>query len=165
VTAFIAAIFGTGLLISDQFTSESIQVSVSFYELVALTGTVLAGLTVVLIKKLQSTDSTVAIFFAQCLVGLFIVAIPAGLGKETITPAAMAVLLSIGLLATAGQLLLTDSYKYLSVGRGSIVVMSAPVFNCIAGLLFFKEHLTIPMAAGALIMLIASAATLLHGKK
>lgn len=121
----------------------------------------LAGLAVVSIKKLQSTDSTIAIFFAQCLVGAGIVFVPASITTVAVSPGSLGVLLSIGILATAGQLLLTDSFRHLSVATGSILVMTTPVFNCLAGLVFFHEPLSLQTGIGAVIILGSSAGLLL----
>jgi drug/metabolite transporter (DMT)-like permease len=158
--ALLGALSGMFLLLHDSNSTHAIALHTGKYELFAITGTILAGLTIVIIKKLHSTDSTSAIFFAQCLVGICIVAVPASVGTLQISPLRLFVLLMIGILATAGQLMLTRSYRFISISTGSLIVMTGPLFNCLAGLTVFHEALTIPMAIGAVIMLAASATAL-----
>ena len=158
--AFAAALSGLTLLLHNNNSSAAIPLSFGKYELLAIAGTMLAGFTVVLIKKLHDTESTVAIFFAQCLVGVGVVVFPASLGTLRITPGILVILLSVGILATAGQLMLTRSYRHISVSTGSLIIMSGPLFNCLAGLIIFREPFTLPMATGAVIMLGASASAL-----
>ena len=158
--ALAAALIGMMLLLHDRNSSGIIPLSFGRYELLALTGTMLAGLTIVIIKKLHDTESTVAIFFAQCLVGIGVVAFPASVGTLHISPVTLVILLSIGILATTGQLMLTRSYRFISISTGSLIVMSGPLLNCIAGIVIFKEPFTLPMALGSAIMLGASASAL-----
>lgn len=155
--ALAGALGGVALLMVNSSTSGGPRQGIDRYDLIALSGAMLAGLAVVSIKKLQSTDSTVAIFFAQCLVGACIVFVPASITTTALSPGSLVALLSIGILATVGQLLLTDSFRYLSVGTGSILVMTTPVFNTIAGVLLFQELVTITTGIGAVIILASSA--------
>lgn len=155
--AFAGALSGVALLMANSSASGESYRGIDLYDLIALSGSMLAGLAVVSIKKLQSTDSTVAIFFAQCLVGAGIVFIPASITTTAVAPGPLIVLLFIGILATVGQLLLTDSFRYLSVGTGSLLVMTTPVFNSAAGVLLFQEPVSVTMGIGAVIILASSA--------
>lgn len=157
----LGAFAGVVVLMYDPHATGSFISTVSRNDLLALFGSMLAGLTVVSIKKLQSTDSTVAIFFAQCLIGSCIVFVPASVSTMALSPGAIIALLLVGVCATAGQLLLTDSYKYLTVATGSLLVMTTPVFNCIAGLFLFHEPFTFQTGIGALVILGSSAGLLL----
>jgi drug/metabolite transporter (DMT)-like permease len=161
ILALLGALMGVVVLMYDRNAAGGPFSGIDRFELLALFGSLLAGLTVVSIKKLQSTDSTVAIFFAQCLVGAFIVFVPASITASALPPGALAALLLIGILATVGQLLSTDSYRYLSVASGSILVMTTPVLNCIAGLLFFHEPMSLQSGIGAVVILGSSAGLLL----
>ena len=159
--ALCGGLIGALVLMGGGSTAGSVS-GFDRYELLALSGAMLAGLTVVSVKKLQSTDSTVAIFFAQCLIGSMIVVVPGTIGPINLSPAVLILLLSIGILATVGQLLATDSYRYLTVASGSLLVMSAPVFTCVTGITLFHEPLTPAMAAGACIILGSSASILIE---
>jgi drug/metabolite transporter (DMT)-like permease len=156
IIALAGALTGVGVFMYDK-NGGGVLSGISKYDLLAVAGSVLAGLTVVSIKKLQSTDSTVAIFFAQCVVGAGIVFVPAGITAAPLSPLALFGLVIIGVLATTGQLLMTESYRYLTVATGSILVMTAPVFNGIAGLLLFNEPMTLQAGFGAVLILGSSA--------
>jgi drug/metabolite transporter (DMT)-like permease len=160
VLATIAALFGVYLLLLDTRAGMGI-LSVGRYEGIALFGAMLGGLAVVSVKSLQKTDSTPTIFFAQCLVGLWIVLLPATVAPGSITLGASLALVAIGLFATAGQLLSTDSYRYLSVAQGSALIMMSPLLNCIAGMALFHEHLSLQTGIGAGIVMVSTGAALL----
>lgn len=158
--SIIGAFSGVCLLLTDHSGAGHFTLSVGLYEMIALFGALLGGLTVVLVKKLQSTDSTPAIFFAQCLVGLWIVLIPASIDTGSIDLGASLILVAIGVLATVGQLLSTDSYKYLPIATCSALVMVSPLLNCIAGMALFNERLTMQTGIGATIVVLSTAIAL-----
>lgn len=153
--ALTGALIGVIFLMKNQENAGGVLGCIGTIELIALFGTMLAGLTVVSIKKLQSTDSTVAIFFAQCLIGACIVFVPASSHTSMISATSLVILVVMGVLATAGQLLSTNSYKYINVSTGSLIVLTTPVFNAIAGVIFFHETFTMQMALGAIIVMVS----------
>ena len=126
------------------------------FKIIAIAGSVLACLTVVLIKKLQETDSTSSIFFAQSLVGLWVMVVPAGSASLHCGFAGCMLLIMIGVLATLGQLSMTEGYRHVSVSSGSVFVLSAPVINFGAGILLFHEPFSLWSLAGSLIVLFSS---------
>jgi drug/metabolite transporter (DMT)-like permease len=158
------AFIGVMFLMRNPSQAGTILNSLGLNELLAIGGTMLSGLTVVSIKKLQTTDSTVAIFFAQCLIGACIVFVPASTHTAMISSSSLLLLIAMGILATSGQLLLTNGYKYVDVSTGSIIVMTTPVLNTIAGYVFFREALSLQMAVGAVIILV-SLAGLVFGRE
>ncbi len=115
--------------------------SVGRYECLALAGAVLSGISYVVIKRLHATDSTYGIFFSQCVIGLWLMVIPANVVPCAIGYAGGAILLAVGVAATLGQLFMTEGYRYTSVSAGSLLGMLLPVFNIIVGLAFFREPL------------------------
>ncbi len=123
----------------------------------SLGGAVLSGLTVVLVKRLQDTDSTPAIFFAQCLVGFWVIIVPAGSASVHCGIAGGALLVTIGVLATAGQLFSTEGLRYVSVSSGSVCTLCAPVLNACAGALLFHESLSAWAMAGGALVIVSSA--------
>jgi drug/metabolite transporter (DMT)-like permease len=149
------ALVGVIFLMKSPSGPGSMTGTIGFNEVLALIGTMLAGLTVVSIKKLQATDSTVAIFFAQCLIGACVVFVPASSHTGVISYSSLSLLIVMGILATAGQLLSTSSYKYINVSTGSLIIMTTPVFNTIAGVVFFHEKFTAQMVTGGIIVLLS----------
>jgi drug/metabolite transporter (DMT)-like permease len=158
--AIAAAFLGVCLLITDQSNRYERLFAFGWYEAIAVFGALIGGLTVVLVKKLQSTDSTPAIFFAQCLVGLWIVLIPATVDAGPVTVNTSLILVAIGVFATVGQLLSTDSYRYLPIATCSALVMALPLFTCIAGTVLFHERLGVRGYIGAGIVLLSTTVAL-----
>jgi drug/metabolite transporter (DMT)-like permease len=135
------------------------------FEALAIGGTVLAGLSVVLVKQLQETESTSTIYFAQCLVGFWMVIVPAGAAPYSVGYAGVIILVLIGLLAAAGQLIMTEGYRYIPVATASIFVMTAPALNISAGALLFHEQFTMRTAVGSLVVLASCAAVVWSDRK
>ena len=134
------------------------------YMLLAIGGSVLSGLTVVLIKKLQETDSTPAIFFAQCLVGFWVIVIPASSAPLHFGVAGGALLLIIGLLATIGQLFSTEGLRYVSVSNGAVCTLCVPVLNACAGVLLFHEPFSALSIAGGGLVIVSSVLAMQGGR-
>ncbi len=143
------AIFGLYLLCLGKGGGSGGMLSVGRYELLAITGAVLSGVSAVVIKKLHVTDSTYGIFFSQCVIGLWLMIIPANVVPCNIGYVGGAVLLAVGISATIGQLFMTEGYRYTSVSVGSLMCMLLPVFNIFVGLVFFREPLRLSGLVGA----------------
>jgi drug/metabolite transporter (DMT)-like permease len=146
-----------GIYVLTAFNGHGLSQDLSFgkYEIAAVLGAVLAGVTVVIIKRLHDTDSTPAIFFAQCLVGFWMVIIPAVRVQNHIGYTGCIVLLAIGLIAALGQLLMTEGFKYVTATTGALLGMLIPVMNFTLGVLFFGESMTLFAVAGTLMVIAA----------
>jgi drug/metabolite transporter (DMT)-like permease len=161
--SILCSFSGVCLLLADRPGPHAQIFSIGLYDAIAILGALLGGLTVILVKKLQATDSTPSIFFAQCLGGFWIVLIPASVDMGSISLCASFLLVAIGILATVGQLLSTDSYRYLPIATASALVMMLPLFTSIAGIILFHERLGVPGYIGAGIVLVSTVGML--GKK
>jgi drug/metabolite transporter (DMT)-like permease len=136
--------------------TKGMSMGFGFWEAFALAGAMIGGLTVVLVKKLQDTDSTEAIFFSQCLVGFWIMIVPATAAPQNLGYEGCALLLAIGLLAAVGQLVMTEGFRYVSVSSGSVFALLAPVMNVAVGAMLFHEPFPPLSMAGAAILLASS---------
>lgn len=148
----IIALMGVYLIINP-----STITSVSIYEVLALIGALCAGIAIISVRKLQETESSFTIFLAQCMCGIVIAVVPgvnAGLDFTTIT---WIILITIGITATIGQLLMTYAYRYVPATEGSLLNFLVPVFNIILSILIFKEKLTIPTTVGTIVVIICCA--------
>jgi len=125
------------------------------YEVLAVVGAIFSGIAVVSIKRLHETDSTYGIFFAQCVVGIWLMILPANLVSRAIGYSGGMFLLGVGIFATIGQLLMTEGYRYLSVTSGSLLMLLVPLLNFCAGLLIFNEHLSSGAIVGSILILIS----------
>jgi len=162
--ALIFAFFGVVLVLSKGNGFSGLVYGFGTAELIALGGAVLAGLSVVFVKQLQATDNSVTIFFAQCLIGFWLVVIPAGAMPLSIGWTGSIILVLIGLLAAAGQLCMTEGYRYINVSTASMCVMFAPVFNMIAAVALFHEKISAMMCIGSSIVVLSSLSTLKFDK-
>lgn len=160
--AILAALAGIYLLAVKPNSSFSSGYALGKYEMLSVLGAVLAGIAVVLVRHLHLTDSTYAIFFSQCAVGLWLVIIPANLVPLTLGYAGGVLLLCIGISATVAQLLMTESYRYLSVTVGSLLALLVPVLNMFIGVFLFRESLSLRSIIGALIVILACTLVLIQ---
>jgi drug/metabolite transporter (DMT)-like permease len=123
------------------------------WTILSLVGAVSAGAAIVSLKKATATDSSYAIYLAQCLVGFWIVAVPAVRGGQGLSWGTGFLLVAIALAATAAQLLMTWGFGSVPITAGSLLGLLTPVFNVIVGLLFFGETLSgVELAGSALVL-------------
>ncbi len=127
----------------------------SKYEIIALTGSVLSAISVVLVKKLHDTDTSYAIFFAQSILGFWLFIFPANASSHQGEFPVAIILIGLGVVSAIGQLLMTEGYKYVPVSRGSSMHMMVPVINILLGYWFFHETLTLKEIAGAAMVVVA----------
>ena len=161
--AAIAAAFVGIYLLAGNGEAGSLWGAFGKYEMLAVLGAMLAGVAVVLIKKLHDTDSSYAIFFAQCAVGMWLLIVPASVRTCVIGYSGVVVLLGIGVTAAVSQLLMTKGYDYLSVMTGSLLGMLAPALSYLVGMMVFSEAISVRSVVGSVIVL-GSCAVVLSGK-
>ncbi|MBN2181841.1 MAG: DMT family transporter [Sedimentisphaerales bacterium] len=149
IAAILAAFFGIYLLACDNGESSALLNFLGRNELLAVLGAVLGGLALVIVKKLHDTDSSYAIYFAQCAIGLWIVAVPANIVPCSIGFSGGLLLVAIGATATIGQLLSTEAYRYVEISTGSLLGMLVPVLNYIVGVTIFDEFVSWKSVIGA----------------
>ncbi|MBN2591114.1 MAG: DMT family transporter [Sedimentisphaerales bacterium] len=164
IVSVAAAFAGIYLLASDNGNGSSLLGNIGKYELLAILGAMLGGLALVIVKKLHDTDSSYAIYFSQCVIGLWVVALPANIVPCAIGFSGGFLLVAIGVTSTIGQLLSTEGYKYLPVSTGSVLGMLVPVLSYIVGVTLFNETFSISSGLGAIIV-IGSCVAVLIGVK
>jgi drug/metabolite transporter (DMT)-like permease len=155
VLCLFGACCGIGMVVLASGT-KGMALGFGFWEAFALAGAMIGGLTVVLVKKLQDTDSTEAIFFSQCLVGFWIMIVPATAAPQNFGYQGCVLLMAIGLLAAAGQLIMTEGFRYVTVSSGSVITLVAPVLNVVVGAMLFHEPFPPLSIAGAALLLASS---------
>jgi len=134
------------------------------YELLAVLGAMIAGIAVTLIRKLHDTDDSLAIYFSQCAVGIWLVIMPAFSSEGVIGFKGVFILLGIGASVTIGQLLMTEGFKYVPVKTGSLLLMFETVLCYVAGVAIFGEPLTAPCLLGTVLVIGACAVVLIRRK-
>lgn len=164
IGAILTAIAGIYLIAYEEQQGFSLLVF-GKYELLAVLGAVIAGIAVSLIRKLHDTDSSSAIYFSQCVVGMWLVLGPSFSNEGSIGLNGVFILLGIGATVTVGQLLMTEGFKYVPVKTGSLLLMLEPVLCYIAGVAIFSELLTVYSVLGSLLVISACAVVLAGRKK
>jgi drug/metabolite transporter (DMT)-like permease len=161
--AILTALVGVYFVAYDKGQDSTLLVF-GKYELLAVLGAVIAGVAINLIRKLHDTDDSVAIYFSQCVVGMWLVIIPAFRGGTAVGLKAVFILLAMGASITVGQLLMTEGMKYVPVKIGSLLLLLDPVLCYIAGVVIFSEPLTFFCLLGS-VLVVGSCATVLAGRK
>jgi drug/metabolite transporter (DMT)-like permease len=141
IAAILTAMLGIYFIAYDKQMGFSLLVF-GKYELLAVLGAVIAGMAVTMIRKLHDTDNSLAIYFSQCAVGMWLVIVPAFRTAGDVGVKGVFILLGIGCTVTIGQLLMTEGFKYVPVRIGSLLLMLEPVLCYIAGVMMFGEPLT-----------------------
>jgi drug/metabolite transporter (DMT)-like permease len=150
IPAVAAAILGIYFLSVN--SGGGIFAGFGFYEILAVLNGIMAGLSVTIIRKLHRTDSSYSIFWAQCVVGFWLVLMPANTSGSQLGWKEAIILLLIGITAAVGQLLMTASYKYLQVRVGSILGMLEPTLNYFVGVVIFAESFSRNSLLGAVLI-------------
>lgn len=125
---------------------------IGIYELIAIAGSVITGLAVVFVKKLHDSDNSYAIFFSQCIVGFWMFLLPSGATQSQGSLTELLLLVLVGVVATIGQLFMTEGYRYVNVATGSLLQSMVPVFNLLSGWLIFHEQFSTIEMSGAFVI-------------
>ena len=149
------ALVGIYFMTTNGSSVSSLILPMGRFELLAVLGAIFSGIAVVLVKKLHDTDTTYAIFFAQCAIGLWVVIIPANVTSVSIGYSGGAILLCIGIAAATGQLLMTEGYRHVTVVAGSLLGMLVPILNLLVGTLLFHESLSRRGLLGAVVVILS----------
>jgi len=128
---------------------------VTYHDLLALSGGFLAGIAVLVIKRLRETDSSLSIFFSQSVFGLAMILYWTARTPMVFPAVGWVLCLGIGLVATVGQLMMTYAYKHVGGTEGSLLSLLTPVSNTILGVVLFREPLTFRAMVGGAIVLAA----------
>jgi len=142
-----------GLLLLTMGGGKASLAGMGIYELIAIAGSVITGLAVVFVKKLHDSDNSYSIFFSQCIVGFWLFLIPSGATQSVGNLNELLLLVLVGIVATIGQLFMTEGYRYVNVATGSLLQSMVPVFNLLAGWLIFHEHFTNIEMIGAFVII------------
>ena len=148
----LVGLAGLGLF----FAGSAFEGGLTRYEGLALIGAVVAGAAVVLIRVLSRSEHASTIYASQCLWS-FAAGLPLGASPIVDLPVvAVAGLVVASVLVSGGQLALTQSFRALSVAKGSSIQMLMPLATSTGGMLFFGERYATMEWVGALITIAAT---------
>lgn len=148
----IIAVSFAGLILLSIGGGKGSLLGIGIWELIAIAGSVTTGLAVVFVKKLHDSDNSMAIFFSQCIVGFWLFLVPSGATQAKGDLTEILLLVLVGVVATIGQLFMTEGYKHVNVATGSMLQSLVPVFNLLSGWLIFKEKFSTIEIIGAFII-------------
>jgi drug/metabolite transporter (DMT)-like permease len=160
-TAVVTAFVGIYLVMTGNNDTVGFWSGFGVYEVLAVSVGVLGGLVIITIRKLHQTDTSYSIYFSQCAIGFCLAVVPSRFWSASIKSGELLILLSIGVLAAIGQLMMTQSYKHLPVRKGAVLGMLEPLFCYIAGVIIFGEFFSITTAFGSLLIVGSCAAVVL----
>jgi drug/metabolite transporter (DMT)-like permease len=124
----------------------------TFGKLIALNSAVFAGLTVSLIRKLNSYDSTV-IYSSFCLIGTILCFYPFILSPQLPSNTReMSFIFLIIVLSLIGQLLMNIGFKYCKSWEGGVFMSSELIFSTILGILVLHETVGMNFLVGSLLI-------------
>jgi drug/metabolite transporter (DMT)-like permease len=149
---FVVIFISFGGLILLSVGGKGSLAGMGIYELIAIAGSIITGLAVVFVKKLHDSDNSYAIFFSQCIVGFWMFLIPSGTTQAQGNLTELLLLVLVGVVATIGQLFMTEGYRYVNVATGSLLQSMVPVFNLISGWLIFHEQFNTIEMTGAFVI-------------
>lgn len=123
--------------------------------LVTLMGATFAAIAQVFVRKMVATERTSAIvfWFSITSTGLSLITLPYGWVLPTAREAAM--LVGCGFLGGLGQILLTSSYRFADASIVAPFEYSSMLFALGIGYFVFAEVPTVPMLAGAALVIAA----------
>ncbi|PTX96680.1 DMT family transporter [Opitutus sp. ER46] len=146
----VGALLGLALLTNSFARGATIGV----FDVVAIGGAIASAYVIVTIRLLHAEgEHTATIFAAQCVYGLLLCAIPAGMSWAPVTGVSWTLMVLAGLCAAGGQLAMTRAFRDLPVAEGSLLQMLVPLGIAVGGYLFFGEHFTPHELAGAALIL------------
>lgn len=123
--------------------------------LLGITGAFCAGSAYTMIRQMRLTDSPSSIVFYFCL-SSSLVSLPIMLSNFVMPNGVEFLQLClIGIMALAGQLTMTNAYRYAPASQLSIYTYLNIVFSSIWGFLFYKESLTLSFLVGAGLIIFA----------
>ncbi len=151
----VCALAGTILL---TYQPELHMLRLDLWTLLAFAGSVLGGFAIVCVKRLTRTDSNSSILMSQCLIGFWLVVVPANFTPMQSGLWGIVILLAVGICATAAQLLMNAGFTNLSIPTGSLLGLVTPVCNVFIGVLLFGEILGVLEFLGVFLVLVSCAA-------
>jgi len=114
---------------------------------------VIGALAMVTIRKARETNGPLIIYFYFCLVGGAVCS-PFLLQNFRVPDyQQMGLLLGVGVSILVGQILMSQGFKFCRATEGSLFLMAELVFAGIAGIVFFKDPVTVRFGVGALLII------------
>jgi drug/metabolite transporter (DMT)-like permease len=122
-------------------------------QVLAIMGSLFAGLTVTLIRSLRQHNGPVIIYLYFCTMGS-LVTLPFFAASPILpqTPLEGLMLLGIILFSVSAQLLMNQGFFYCSGWEGGVFMSTEVIFTATAGIVFLNDPVTVQFIAGGLMI-------------
>lgn len=117
--------------------------------LVGLAACVLAAIAFVSVRHLTETEPAVRVVFWFATISTLVSAVPMAWAWEGLSGYNLGLLIGVGLLATASQLVMSEGYRLAPAGKASPFGYSAIVFSALFAWLLWDERIDALAATGA----------------
>jgi drug/metabolite transporter (DMT)-like permease len=122
-------------------------------DLIALCAGVAAGFAIIFIKKARETDSSLIIYLSPCIFGM--VTIPFSFHEfSLVTSEGFFLLMLIGLITFAAQVMMAYGYKEVPAAKGSIIFYLETVVTILLSLLIVNEEITARFIIGCVLVIL-----------
>lgn len=136
-----------------------------FGALATLASATLAALAQIFIKSLTSVERTEAIVFYFALTASMLSLLTLPFGWVWPSPEEWAFMIGAGLFGGVGQILLTASYRYADASVLAPFTYVSMIWSLIIGYVVFAEVPTVPMLAGAALIVAGGVAIILRERQ
>ncbi len=150
--ALVVTIIGVGLVIYANAPPGSLGLGT--WQLVGICSAMLSGAAVATIREVRRTDGSWEIFGAFCLIGSLFTAPPALRHWVLPTTTEWLLLLIMGTISVAAQILMTHALKHVRATVAGIIMQLTPVAALIFGVALFGEPAPLLALGGAAITLL-----------
>ena len=148
----VLATIGLSLFFSKSFLGATF----GYWDLLGLLGAVLAGATIVVIRKLTRSETAATIYSGQCLITLLVTAPLAAPSMDETSTLTWVIMMLGGIIVAYGQILITKGFYHLDVARGSAIQMLIPLITSAGAFFLFQERFTLIEIVGAVLTLFAT---------
>ena len=157
VSAVILGMVGVLIVLAPRLSIDPKTASIAetLGAMLVLGGAVFAALAQVFVRRLVQTEETTAIVFYFSLTATLLSLVTLPFGWVWPTPTEAALLVTAGLLGGVGQILLTSSYREADASLVAPFDYASMLFALGIGYFVFAEVPTLPMLAGAVLIVTA----------
>jgi drug/metabolite transporter (DMT)-like permease len=148
IACTLGVLIGVGILFDFQLAGGLLG------QAVALLGSILAGLTVTLIRSLRENNGPVIIYLYLCTMGTLVTLPKFALHPVwPATPLEWVMILGIIFSSATAQLLMNQGFFYCRGWEGGVFMSSEVVFTAVVGIVFLGDPATWRFWAGSLLIL------------
>jgi drug/metabolite transporter (DMT)-like permease len=152
IGALVLTTVGVSLVITGIAPDGSLGFGI--WQLVGVGSALLSGAAVATIREVRKTDGSWEIFAAFCMGGALVTAVPTITGWVTPRAAHWPLLVLVGSISVAAQLLMTYALRFVRAAVAGVIAQFTPVAALAMGWIFLGETIAGRALAGAALTLL-----------